>query len=287
MVTMYENNLLKGNFVIGGKVHLKDGEIKNNPFSKKLGDCRAANWMLANEKKAKAKIREVMKEQRLGTHEVDECYGYAIYFFLEKEEREFREDYFGEGSSETYNIDIYCLFKLKMIVYEYRNEMKNRLKFTVHLIDTDKDDSDNMPKRCISYNVLTKNNNEDGNLVYTYNEVIEFEELQDILDNELSIYDEEFKLVGLNNFSFRDYVYHMFLSDSFRELDRDGSQLDSNSLSLISEELGISPSALKKTNKIVKNLMKTRRDLFREVPELIAKLLSGKNQGWKPVFRKK
>lgn len=283
------SNLLEGNYVIGGKVHLKDGEIKNNPFSRKIGNWTAANWMLQNEKRAKAKIREVMKEQRLGTHEVDECYGYAVYYFIEEEKREFKEDFFGEESSETYNIDIYCTFQLKMIVYKYRNEMKNRLKHTIHLIDTDKDDSDNMPKKCISYNVLTNDSSkEDGkSREYSYNEVIEYEELQGILDEELPKYDEYFELVGFTEFSFRDYVYHMFLSDRIRDLEKNGNQLDEKSLKTISKDIGISSSALKKTNKIVKNLMRTRNDLFADVPTLIGRLLEGKNTGWKPKFESK
>lgn len=285
MTTLYKD-ILEGNYVVGGSVHLKDGLIENNPFSKKLGNCLAANWMLKNKKKAKAKIKEVMKEQRLGTHEVDECYGYAIYYFLEKEDREFKEDFFGEGSSETYNIDIYCLFKLKIIVYEYRNEMRNRLKNTLHLIDTEKEDADNMPRRCISYNILTRDNqNNEGNLVYSYNEVIEFEELQDILDNELVLYDEYFKLVGLKNFSFRDYVYHMFLSNKVLEIGDDGL-LTKESFQKIAESLEMTPVALKKINKIVKNLMKTRKDLFGDVPELIGRLVNGKTSGWTPIYNK-
>ena len=50
MTTMYKD-VLEGNYVVGGSVHLKDGLIENNPFSKKLGNCLAANWMLKNKKK--------------------------------------------------------------------------------------------------------------------------------------------------------------------------------------------------------------------------------------------
>lgn len=279
----FDNRFIQGNIVIDGLVHLKDGVIKDNPFSKSVGNCLAAHWLLENKELAKSKIREVMRDQRLGDHEVDECYDYAIYFFLEKEDRDFNADHFGEEASNTYSINIYCLFKLKMIVYEYRNEMRKRLKYTVNLVEIDKDDADKMPKKCISYDVLNKASFDNEKDNYGFNEVVEFQDLQEILDIELPLYDEDFRTLGMNNFNFKSYIYHLFLSDV--NLEMDGSKMTDNSLEEISSRMGVTKSALKKQMKIVKDLMKTRRDLFGDLPEMIGRLVKGKIEGWKPVYK--
>jgi hypothetical protein len=282
MNQVLDGRLLEGNVVIGGLVHIKDGVIKDNPFSKSVGNCLAAHWLLENSETAKNKIRAVMREQHLGEHEVDECFDYAIYFFLEKEDRDFKSDHFGEEASNTYSIDIYCLYKLKMIVYEYRNEMKKRLKATVHLVDIDKDEQEKMPKKCISFDVLNKASFEHEKNNYGFNDVTEYQDLQELLDIELPFYNEDFRTLGMHNFDFRSYVYHLFLGDL--DIKLDGSQLTDETLELVSIKMGVTKSTLKKQMKIVKELMKTRKDLFRDIPELMLRLVNGKQQGWKPVF---
>lgn len=276
-------NFIKGNYMIDGKLQLKNGFIKNNPFSKRIGNCDAAKWILDNKQKAKGKIREIMKEQSLGTHEVDECFSFAVYYFLEKDDREFNPDYFGETGSKTYSIEIYCLFKLKLIVYEYRNEMRKRMKNTVYLVDTDKDDVDNLPRGCISYNVLKREENNEGDEL-NFNDIIEFEDLQDILDYELPRFDEDFKTVGLLNFRLREYVYFTFLQQEEMSFDIAGNKLEEKTMEKVAENLGLSVSALMKINKLIKNLMKTRSDLFGNLPELIGRLVQGKINGWRPIL---
>lgn len=281
--TAYSRELLTGNYLIGGKVYLKNGEIKSNPFSKSIRKSLAAEWILNHEGKAKAKIREVMKSQRLGIHEVDECYDYAVSFFLENEDRDFDKDYFGKDGSDTYHIDIYCLFQLKMIVYSYRNEMKRRLKKTVHLVDYDKDSQDSMPKNCISYNVLKRESDLDTTGTYTIGDVVEHEELQYLLDVEIPKYDAKFKLVGIQDFDFRNYIYYMFLDDSF-ERQLNASHLQPSTLKEIAAKLGESSSWLKKINRIVRDLMLTRKDFFGDVPSLISTLVQGKSNSWIPSY---
>lgn len=278
----FDSSLLDGNNILSGIINIKDGIILDNPFSKSIGTSLAAQWLLDNSQLAKSKIREVMREQWLGIHEVDECFDYAIYFFLEKDDRDFNAGYFGDEASETYSIDIYCLYKLKMIVYEYRNEMKKRLDSTVHLIDMDKDGQDSMPKRCISYDILSKSSFEEEKNGYGFNDVIEFQDLQEMLDIELPYYNEDFKILGMNNFDIRSYVYHLFLSDELLEMD--GSKITDDSMSAIAENMGVTKSALKKQTKIVKDLMKTRKDLFEDVPDMMARMVKGKLNGWKPVY---
>lgn len=283
IIDMRKLNPVEGNYIINGTVHVKNGIIKDNPFSKKLGNCDAAKWILQNKSKAKNKIREIMKEQSLGFHEVDECFGFAVYFFLERDDREFNPEYFGDSGSKTYNIEIYCLFKLKMIVYEYRNEMRKRLQKTVYLVDSDKDENDNLPKGCLSYNVLKRE--QDSNFEnYNFNDIIEFEDLQDVFDVELSNFNESFKQLGLLNFNFKNYVYFMFLCEETKSYENTYSDDGEVDLNLVSDKLGITTSALTKINKIMKNLVKTRPDLFGEIPDILNRLIQGKNSGWYPKY---
>lgn len=280
--TEFNSSILEGTYVIGNVVQMKDGFIQDNPFSKRVGSCLAAHWLIENQELAKSKIREVMREQRLGVHEVDECFDYAVYFFSEKEERDFNPDYFGDEASETYSIDIYCLYKLKMIVYEYRNEMKKRLNSEVHLVDDiDKEDGEKVPKKCISYDILAKASFDEEKENYGFNEILEFEELQEIFDIDLPYYTQQFRILGMNNFDFRSYVYHMFLSE---EPQLDGFNLKEESVVKIAKALGMTPSALKKINRIIKETVKKRSDLFGELPMILDRLIQGKLKGWKPIF---
>lgn len=286
----YSEGLLQGNYTIGNKVYLKNGIIQSNPFSKSIRDSLAAQWMLNNEMKAKSKIREVMKSQRLGTHEVDECYDYAVSFFFENQDKDFDKDYFGKEGSTTYHIDIYCFFQLKMIVYSYRDEMKRRLKNTVSLVTVDTNSANSeqpLPRNCISYNLLKRQSDEDDSGTYTIGDVAEHDELQYILDVEVPKFDKFFKLVGLQDFKFREYIYYMFLDDSVtRELN--ASQLSTESLNKVAKNMGESSSWLIKINGIVRNLMMNRSDFFGDVPPIILNLVTGRTNGWiasaTPVF---
>lgn len=277
-----ENSLLEGNYILGGLVQVNDGVIKDNPFSKSIGTSLAANWLLENESIAKNKIKQIMKTQQLGIHEADECFDFALYYFLEKEERDYNKDYFGDEASETYSIRVYCLKKLELIVYVYRNEMRRRLDMTVHLVDMDKDDSESMPKRCISYDVLNKASFEDEVDTYGYKEVIEYDELQEIFDIELPMYNEEFRMLGMVNFDIRDFVYHLFLDDNGFSLD--GNNLSEEDLNRVSANMGLTPSGLQKTIELVTDNNKSKRGMFKDLPGIVMRLFKGKLKGWTPVY---
>lgn len=291
----FDVGLLEGNYVhmkreVGedGTVtdtplfHMKDGMIKNNPFSKSIKSSLSAMWMLNNRNRALHKIREVMRSERLGTHEADECFEFALYFFLEREDRDFKSKYFGEDAVNSYSIDIYCLSKLRYIVWHYRNEMRARLANTVYLIDRDKDDMEAMPKKSISFDLLNKASFEEEKKSYGFNEVVEFDELQELLDVVVPYYNDEFKMFGLVNFDFKKYVYYTFLSN--KELVLEKKHLSDETLDEIAEELGMSVNALTIINKRVSDLLKTRPDVFGDLRDVLFRLVEGKINGWKPVY---
>lgn len=285
--TKYTKDILEGNYLIGGEIHISNGEIRNNPFAKKIRKSKAAEWVLANEGLAKARIREEMRTLYLGSHEVDECYDYAISYFLESADREFDENYFGVAEESTYSIDIYCLFQLRMAVYRYRNEMRKRLANTVHIVDDAQDDSESLPKGCISFNVLNSERDSDvthGMQRLNIEDIVDFAEFQYILDYELPKYDEKFQILGVHySFKFREYIYYMFLDSSInRELDV--SQLQKETAKIIATKMGRSVSWLDKINRLIRTLMASRTDFFGEVPGIIAQLVQGRNNGWEAVL---
>lgn len=282
MKRVLDRGMLDGYCVIDNLVTLKDGKIVGNPFSRSIRTSLSATWLLNNESLVKQKIAYVMKYHGLGVHEVDECFSYAVFYFLEDDERDFRAEYWGDETSTTYTIEIYCLSAITNIVYHYRNEMKKRMKSEVHLIDRDKDSDAPMPKRCISYDVLNGSSFEEVKGGFGFEEVVEYEELQDILDLDIPAYGEQLcEAKGLLNFDFRNYVYHMFLrGDGVISLD--GKNLSKESLNMISSELGMTPSALTKINLLIKDVMKRHPEWFRDLPELLLTLVEARQNGWVP-----
>lgn len=261
---------------------MKDGIIKDNPFSSSFAGTASAAWLIENKDRALHKIRSVMSTQGLGTHEADECYEFAIWRFANDPKLEFDPNHF-DNQNKSYTISIFCLHQLALTVYHYRNEMRNRLQNTVYLVDRDSDENEVMPKKSISYDLLSKTSFEEERQSYGYNEVAEFDELQDILDVIIPYYNDEFRMLGLVNFDFKKYVYHTFLSDKHITLERK-KVLSEESLSLVAEALGMTEFKLKTVNKLVSELLRNRTDIFGDLREPLHRLVDGKVRGWVPIW---
>lgn len=282
MKRVLDKGILDGHCVVDNLVVLKDGKIDDNPFSKSISTSLASTWILENEPLVKQKLAVTMLGQSLGVHEVDECFDYAVFYFLEKKKREFNPGYWGDETSSTYTLEIYCLSQLPQIVYYYRNRVMERHNKELHLIERDKDSGEAMPKKCISYDVLNNASFDELKNGYGFDEVAEYEELQDILDIDIPEYGEQLcEAKGLVNFDFRNYVYHMFLrGDGMVSLD--GKNLTDESLKLISSELGMTPSGLAKVNLLIKDVMKRHPEWFSELPGVLLRLIEARQNGWVP-----
>lgn len=282
MKRVLDKGILDGHFVVDNLVVLKDGKIDDNPFSKSISSSLASTWILENESLVKQKLAVALLGQSLGVHEVDECFDFAVFYFLEKKKREFDPGYWGDEASSTYTLDIYCLTQLPQIVFYYRNRVKDRHFKELHLIERDKDSGEAMPKKCISYDVLNTASFDELKNGYGFDEVDEYDELQDILDIDIPEYGEQLcEAKGLVNFDFRNYVYHMFLrGDGMVSLD--GKNLTDESLKLIASELGMTPSGLSKVNILIKDVMKKHPEWFRELPQLLLRLIEARQTGWVP-----
>lgn len=279
---MYED-ILEGKKEINGLVTIVDGYIKGNPFSKAIGDNKAARWILENRGMVEGKLRKEMLSYGLGVHELDECYDYAIYFFLEKDGRDFDEDYFGKDVRGTYTLAIYCMSRLREVVWLYKEEMKERMDSTVYLVGVDDMEDGRVGHGCITDGGVSSSMVDV--VVDEYDDIVEFEDMQEVLDKVLPMYDEDFRMKGLLNFSTRDFVYHLFLSEDGIELDGRSLKMTSGSYKEVAGRLGLEVATLRKVYEYVKKLVREDDgDIFRDLFENIYGLVEAKKKGWRPVY---
>ena len=100
-------------------VVIQNGIITNNPFIFRLEKSITSQWMIENRGKVLSRISFYFREYYgvgYGGNE-DDCFGYAVDYFMESKKRAFRPSYFGHAT--TYSVEQYCLSHLKYIVRNY------------------------------------------------------------------------------------------------------------------------------------------------------------------------
>lgn len=280
--------------------------IEGNMFFKSLTSSPAtecAMWILNNERKVKNKIRYTFSSMGHADADVEECYDHMLYYFLEFTHNAFDENYFvhkealeklelaesvedlkeieeviKESQTDTYKMEYYILNRVKNGALSYIRHL-NRSRDTLKFDNTDVQD---MPKRnnnTINMDMATSLQEEDTRSIESDPDLwVQFSELQDILDQDLHIYDEEFQEKGLKDFNTRKYVESLFLM-GFEEGKDDG---------LMAKHMGVSLSMFNNYRSGFKIIVKDEiceggeyYDLYASISDLV----QGMKYKWKPIIR--
>ena len=279
---------------------INNGIIENNPFYKNVGHSECALWILQNEGKVKKRIQKTLSKMGHGNFEIDECYDYMTYYFIEFSHNEFDKEYFlkkkmkeklenlEEGvdvidleeidklENSEYKLEYYVLNRVHNAAMGYVRNL-NKLKNMKRFIDSNELDEQehtsyyNISIDEVSSQVYLNDRFSDNNPEI----ICEYAELQDILDYDLDIYNEEFNRSGLKGFSTRKFVEALFL-------------MDLNDEEEIAEVLGISVNKLSNYIEGFKALMKNETGLggkYRNLMMSIKQLVEGKKNGWEPRLK--
>src|SRR5699024_1492269 len=110
------------NIIVNDTVFVTGGEIMNNPFSIRLENSEAAQWVIQNEKIVKNSIKSRFRTKGIAWGNVDDCYDLLLNEFNTKTKLQFNKNYFGEDTG--YGIAEFVLNRIKYIVLRYRKEIE-------------------------------------------------------------------------------------------------------------------------------------------------------------------
>lgn len=281
----------------------KNGMIENNVFYKSVEDSpslKCALWIHENEKKVKNKIKNTFSSMGYGGYAVDECYEYMLYYFVEYTNKAFDKNYhvhkevlekldstetlediadlekfLEESDTSSYKMEHYILSRVRNVALGYIRHLKRQRDMLTLEDEIFEDESYR------GYNVITHDmaSIQDVNYVKCIeNEpdlIAEFEDLQDILDNELSIYDKDFQDKNLKGFDTKKFVQSMFLKGLSGEEE-------------IAKDMGINIAQLNNYISGFKAIVSNECDEGGEYYDLrnsIQALVEGIKHGWKPIIR--
>ena len=270
--------------------------IEGNPFYRRVEDSPSAMWVLENEHRVKGRIRNTFIERGHGVYDVDECYDYMIYYFIENTDKEFDPDYFNNqdvmdeiNNAETleelkeiertklkqteYKLEYYVMKRVYMEALGYLRNL-DRDRSTCRYAEIEESESNGyINSNVISMDVATASQKDRRNgLEENPNKILEFMELQEILECELHIYDEEFEMRGLKNFKTRQFIEAAFLSD----LDDEQEMAD---------KLNQLLPAFQQHKNGFRLIVKDKTGLgddFRDLLDSVSRLIEGKLNGWEP-----
>lgn len=270
---------------------IKDGIIEGNPFFRAVDGNECAMWMIENRDWAMAKITTAFKEMgRYRRDHITECYDYIIYYFLSNNKK-FDEDYFLNEimanldnmdekelkeaedfltGEDEYKIEHYVLSMVKKIAMSfYTREVVKRELY----LDDAFDEFYNPGDISEGYAILNSfYKDEYISLDDDPSLIVEFEELQDMYDNDLSIYDEDFRSKGLVGFDTKLFVTALFLKGLTTSEE-------------ISEYMGVSESVYETYKSGFSNIVKNSGDNgedYSDLEDTIKKLIAGLSIGWEP-----
>lgn len=206
-----------------GDLIVKDGEIVGNEFSYNIGSSQASTWVINNESKVMNRISYYLRVLNVAGGDKEDCFNYAIYYFLDKKEREVVLNFFGEGTD--YGIGKYCMSNLKFAVYGYKNNInKVRGEGTTYLIDT-KDTEE----RGQGYSIedITHDNSLTDAAYANPLHVVEAKELKDQFKEDMLLYSTYFKKEGYKVFDILNVFSYLFFNISQYEeiLEQDKTSL--------------------------------------------------------------
>lgn len=208
--------LNKEGIVTYGDLIIKEGNILGNDFSYNINNSQASLWIINNASKVKSTLSWHMKKTKVVGGDVEDCYNFAIYYFLDNREREVVLNFFGDDSN--YDVEKYCMSNLKFVVFNYKNSLqKVRGANVANLIDTEE-----MEK----YTVFGSNTNQltyDNSLTKSgdYEDPSthkDYVELKEGLKRELLMYDTYFKDKGYIIFDVLNYFAYLFFNAEMLEV---------------------------------------------------------------------
>ena len=214
-------------------VMTRGGMIKNNPFYREIDDNECALWVLEHKDRVSKKIAKTFKcFGRYRQDHLEDCFDYVIFYFLDRK-KDFNENYFLDSISDnlkdmnkselekvedflkndTYQIEHYVLSMVKKIALGYYT--REIIRDSLLLGDDNLEEDGVRAKGVVSEGWATLNSYcREDNLKIEDDPTlfIEFEEMQDMYDNDLSIYDEDFQSKGLKGFDTKKFVSALFLN---------------------------------------------------------------------------
>lgn len=262
---------MKGNYIINDKVVISEGKIMNNPFSKRLDNSEASQWIINNEEKVKASIMKRLRMVGIYWGDVDGCYDSLIDEFNRRPELQFNKNHFGKGTG--YEIEEYILNRVKYTVQKYRNTLKNHN--TVPLLTQDESDYHFGE---IEENFSESNEGDIGEEVVNQDNRYWDGKFEDI-----SYFFEEFlQERSYKEFDFERFLYYMFLDVEEGQEDR----LEKN-YCRASKKIGESKELVETVVEDMIYAVKERDKNGEMILSLIKELIEGKNRGWIPIFIRK
>lgn len=282
--------------------------IEGNPFYGSVKDSPSALWVVENEGRVKRKIYRVFQKMgqvswdtKFTKSQVDECYDYMAYYFIEYSHNEFDEDYFKNQEAMEKLEKAETMEDLRRIEKEYRESDNNaimeyyimnrvyniamsyvrtlkKIRGTKRIIETSEafDEEFIDRKSCICDGEAALKSIDTQKSEFDPEFIIECQEYDDMFNYDLDIYDKEFQDSGLNGFSMKDFVYALFLS---------GFENDDE----ICDFLGVSNVVLDNYRTGFRVLVKGKAGRGGEYEDLmltIKELIEGVKRGWKPSCKK-
>lgn len=204
--------LLGDSLYIYGNLIIKEGEILSNEFNYDIKSSKASNWIIENKTKVMGRLNYFLRVLRVSGGDAEDCFNFAIYYFLDKKEREVVLNFFGDG--EDYNIERYCMSNLKFVVYGYKNHLsKLRGEGTTYLID-----GVDTEEKGVGYNIDDVTyENIGGKRFDTPEDMLEQLENKESFKEEMLMFTDYFKEKGFRVFDVLNLFNAIFNIDSVEE----------------------------------------------------------------------
>lgn len=191
-----------------GDLIIKDGQIIGNPFSYNVNNSQASLWIINNREKVISMISRYISALRVHGGDAEDCYNYAIYYFLDRRDREVVLNFFGDESG--YNVEKYCMSNLKFVVYNYKTHVqKMRGAHTINLVDNE--EMENYQTYGTNMNQLT--NKQSLSSSNDYADPYHFEgndQMAKDFYNEIMMYTDYFEKQGYAVFDVMNFLSYLF-----------------------------------------------------------------------------
>lgn len=200
----------KEGVVTYGDLIIKDGNVLGNVFSYNINNSMASMWIIENPLKVKGAITKYMNSIKVVGGDTEDCYNFAIYYFLDNRGREIVLNFF--GTDTDYDVEKYCMSNLKFVVYNYKNSLKKvRGDNTSNLIDNEE------MERYTTFGGNTSQMTYDNSMTKSGDfgdpsTLRDEEMLRKTLKSELLMFDSYFKKKGYVVFDVLNYLSYLFFN---------------------------------------------------------------------------
>lgn len=266
---MDKDKFKEGSIYTYGELIVKNGEIVGNEFNYNISSSQASTWIINNEQKVMNRINYYLRILNVAGGDKEDCFNFAIYYFLDKKEREVVLNFFGEGSD--YGIGKYCMSNLKFAVYGYKNNLKKiRGEGTTYLIDSK--DTEERGKGYSIEDITYDNSLSDRDTSFDNPlDILEYSELQKRFKKDMLMFGGYFKEEGYKVFDILNVFSYLFFNISQREelLNNDKNTLRKSVYEWVAEETGESKYLIESMFKTLYKGYKEGRELDNDIYETI------------------